>query len=211
MHAVVAALLLAVPALCAAQADAPVARPEVRVGDRWIYHHWDQLDQKLVKTYELRVSFADRNVIHTVVTAQDQRESDAMWTADWNATQSVLGEGVINPHTGLFKFPLQVGDTYQTSFEIAFPQRGSLRIRREYTVKVVGWEEVVVAAGKFRALRLEAEGSWQRLDAQGSGRLRSAFWYAPEAKRWVRNILEVHGPKRLNISLVEELVLFNVQ
>lgn len=211
MRAVAAALILSFPALCAAQAEAPVARPGVKVGDRWIYHHWDQLEQKLVKTYELRVSFADRNVIHTVVTRQDQRESDAMWSSDWNSSQSVLGEGVINPHTGFFKFPLRIGDSYQTSFEIAFPQRGSLRIRREYTVKVVGWEEVVVAAGKFRALKLEAEGSWQRLDAHGSGRLRSAFWYAPEVKRWVKNVLEVHGPRGPNVSLVEELVLFNVQ
>ena len=134
-----------------------------------------------------------------------------MWTSDWNSVQSVLGEGVINPDTGFFKFPLQIGDSYNTSFEIAFPQRGSVRIRREYTVKVVGWEEVLVPAGRFRALRLEAEGTYQRLDAPGRGRLRSAFWYAPEAKRWVKNILEVHGPKGPNILALEELVLFNVQ
>ena len=118
---------------------------------------------------------------------------------------------MVNPHTGFFKFPLRVGDTYRASFEIAFPQRGSLRHRREYTVKVVGWEEVSVAAGMFRALKLEAEGSWQRLDARGEGRLRSVFWYAPEAKRWVKNILEVHGPRGPVNSTVEELVLFNVQ
>ena len=206
-----AALLLFQACNGPAQVDVAVERPGVKVGDRWIYHHWDQLEQKLVKTYELHVSFADRNVIHTVVKRHDQSESDAMWTSDWNSTQSVLGEGVINPHTGFFKFPLQTGDTYKTSFEIAFPQRGSVRIRREYTVKVVGWEEVVVAAGKFRALKLEAEGSWQRLDAPPRGRLRSAFWYAPEAKRWVKNILEVHGPKGPIVVSLEELVLFNVQ
>ncbi|MGH8724906.1 MAG: hypothetical protein ACREU1_08610 [Burkholderiales bacterium] len=205
------ALFLALPVLCAAQADTPVARPEVKVGDRWIYHHWDQLGQKLVKSYELRVSFVDRNVIHTVVKRQDQEESDAMWTADWNATQSVLGEGVVNPHTGFFRFPLQAGDRYKSSFEIAFPQRGSFRQRRDYTIKVVGWEEVTVAAGRFRALKLEAGGSWQRLDAPGGGRLLSTFWYAPEAKRWVKNILEVHGPKGPGVISVEELVLFNVQ
>jgi len=206
-----AGLLLAFPVVCAAQGDAPVARPEVKVGDRWIYHHWNQLFRKLEKTYELRVSFADRNAIYTVVKDQDQRESEAIWNSDWNSSQSVLGGGVINPHTGFFRFPLKIGDTYQTSFEIAFPQRGPHRFRREYTIKVVGWEEVEVAAGKFRALKLEAEGSWQRLDARGSGQLRSAFWYVPEAKRWVKNILEVHGPAGPLVSLVEELVLFNVQ
>jgi hypothetical protein len=211
MGRALAALLLVVPAFCAAQADAPLPRPEVKVGDRWVYHHWDDLHKKLVKTYELRATFADQKVIHTVVTLQDKTETDAMWTSAWNATQTILGEGVVNPHTGFFKFPLRVGDTYRASFEIAFPQRGSLRHRREYTVKVVGWEEVSVAAGMFRALKLEAEGSWQRLDARGEGRLRSVFWYAPEAKRWVKNILEVHGPRGPVNSTVEELVLFNVQ
>jgi hypothetical protein len=100
MNRIAAIVLLALPALCAAQAEVPVPGPEVKVGDRWIYHHWDHLDQKLVKTYELRVSFADRNVIHTVVTRQDKHESDAMWTSEWNSTQSVLGEGVVDPHTG---------------------------------------------------------------------------------------------------------------
>jgi hypothetical protein len=202
---------LAFPACGLAQQDAPVAKPEVKVGDRWIYHQWDQRHEKLVKTYELRVSFADRNVIHTVVKRQDQSESDAMWTGEWNSTHSVLGEGVIDPATGFFRFPLEVGGAYRTSFEIAFPQRGSLRQRRDYTVRVIGWEEVAVPAGRFRALKLEADGSWQRLDAQGGGRLRSVFWYAPEAKRWVKNILEVHGPKGPVISWVEELVLFSVQ
>ncbi len=214
MKAAIIFLFLMWPALCAAQAGAPVPKPEVKVGDRWIYHHWDQLAQNLVKTYELRVTFADRNVIHTVVTRQDQRETDAMWTSEWNATQFVLSEGVVDPHTGFFKFPLQVGDRYKASFEVALPQRGSHRFRREQTVKVVGWEEVVVPAGKFRALRLEAEGSSQRLDTGGRsrGRARNTFWYAPEAKRWVKSIFETHSSKGSPSDLwVEELVLFNVQ
>ena len=213
MRAVAAALLLAVPALCAAQSEAPVAKPEIKVGDRWIYHHWDAAGQKLVKSYELRVSLADRerDVIHTVVKRQDGSESDAMWTTDWNATISVLGEGVITPHTGFFRFPLKVGDSYRTSFEIALPQRGAVRIRRDYTVKVAGWENVVVPAGEFRALKVEALGTWQRLDRDAKGSLRTIFWYSPQAKRWLKVDFEVSGPRGLINHSVEELVLFNVQ
>ena len=38
---------------------------------------------------------------------------------------------------------------------------GRFSVRHERTIKVIGWEEVVVPAGRFRALRIEAEG-WGR-------------------------------------------------
>ena len=42
-------------------------------------------------------------------------------------------------------------------------------MRHDRRVKVVGWEEVGVPAGKFRALRIESEGRFQRVDTSISG------------------------------------------
>jgi hypothetical protein len=42
IRAAAIALLLILSGMRAAQADAPIPRLEVKVGDRWIYHHWDQ-------------------------------------------------------------------------------------------------------------------------------------------------------------------------
>jgi len=86
----------------------------------------------------------------------------------------------------------------------------------KYTV--VGWEQIEVPAGKFRALKIEAEGHWQAEIAPGqtvtqsgqsgdnattlvtqvqkstekvtSGRTYRAFWYVPEVKRWVKSVEE---------------------
>jgi hypothetical protein len=191
-----------------------VPRPEVHVGDRWVYHHWDQLNNKLVKTYELRVTFAGPQAIHTVVKRADGSQSDAVWTADWNATVSVISEAVINPHTGLFRFPLHVGDEYESEFELAYP-KGAFRAKHKYKVRVVGWEDVTVDAGSFHALKLEVRGGYERLDRDGSSFVNATVWYVPEVKRWVKYLYEDHisypPPGRPNVGLTEELVLYRLQ
>ncbi len=47
-------------------------------------------------------------------------------------------------------------------------------------------EEVTVPAGKFRALRVESEGPFQRIDTAISGTAKETAWYAPEVKRYVK-------------------------
>ena len=63
----------------------------------------------------------------------------------------------------------------------------------EWTIRVkpMGWEQVTVPAGSFRALRVEVAGSrgsdpdpfWQPKQA---GRFVHTIWYAPEARRYVK-------------------------
>jgi len=54
-------------------------------------------------------------------------------------------------------------------------------------VRALGWEEITVPAGKFRALKIEAQGSFRRTgDGSGSGTARNVIWYAPEVRRWVK-------------------------
>jgi hypothetical protein len=89
---------------------------------------------------------------------------------------------------------------------------------RRLKYRVVGWEDVEVPAGKFKALKIEAEGSWSgeiapqttasaasQAGALGTtavvqtvnvkaetvtGRLYQAYWYAPEVKREVKSVEE---------------------
>jgi hypothetical protein len=182
------AALLALPALCAAQADAPVPRPEVKVGDRWSYQRVDYDTGRVFGKYVLEVAFAGRGVIHVVKTrARKLEEGDNTFTADWNAV-STDGR-VFNPHSGLLRFPLRIGDSYSTTFDAAIlKKQGSARNERQ--VKVIGWEEVTVPAGKFRALKIVAEGHFQRLDTRSSGNARNVIWYVPEVRRWVKMVGE---------------------
>ena len=179
-------LALVFPAACAAQADAPVARPTVKPGDRWIYHRTDYRTSRSAGTREERVSFANDAVIHTVVSlfGKDQ-ETDATYTSSWNGVSSWDG-GVFSPDTGGLKFPLTVGDTYPANFENRRPRRGKFHVTHQRTAKVLAWEEVTVPAGRFRALKVEVAGSFKRLDSGVTGGTRMVFWYVPEIRRWAK-------------------------
>jgi hypothetical protein len=183
-------LLVLAPVPCVAQSDAPVARPEVKPGDTWTYRRVDLWTNKPTATVETAVTFANEKVIQTTVRIAGQGlgvegESDSTQTAEWNQVSSSTGS-VFYPHTGIFKFPMQVGSSWDAKYEWKNPRQGAAHAIHDRKVRVVGWEEVVVPAGKFRALRIESEGSYQRTDMANSGTAKDIMWYAPEVKRFVK-------------------------
>jgi hypothetical protein len=204
-----AALLLLVPLSGTAQ----VPLPDVKVGDRWIYQRMDYDAGRRRGKYQMRVVFAERGVIQVVSTQSwKDGEEDTTYTAEWNAV-TVPGR-VFNPHTGWFKFPLQVGATYSAAFDVMFPKKGEgAESRNEREVKVVGWEEVVVPAGKFRALKIVSEGRFQRLDKGFSGSSRNVIWYVPEVRRWAKIVTETRpaGGRGKGEHSGEELVEYKLQ
>ena len=204
-------LFAALPAVCAAQSDAPVAKPEVKAGDRWTYNWMNYWTNTPDFTYELEVTFAQKDAILTVSKRKGgERETDANWTSEWNAVSNARGM-IFKPSSQGLKFPLRIGATYSGDFEMEQPRLGAWLVRHERTMKVVGWEDVVVPAGKFRALRIEANGTFQRLDTSIAGTAKTVIWYVPEVKRWVKFTYEDatnRGPFNKN---GEELVEFKVQ
>jgi hypothetical protein len=204
-----AALLLLVPVLGGAQ----VARPDVKVGDTWTYRRMDYDAGQPRGLYVMRVVFAARGVIQVVnIYGKKEGEVDTTYTADWNAV-TTPGR-VFNPHTGWFKFPLRVGDTYQASFEAIQPRKEASS-RNQRDVKVEGWEEIEVPAGKFRALKVVSEGYFQRIDNTFvAGTSRNVIWYVPEVKRWAKITLEIRpqgGRSRAGEFTGEELLGYKVQ
>jgi hypothetical protein len=85
------------------------------------------------------------------------------------------------------------------------PHAKGFGMRFDRTATVRGWETVEVPAGSFRALRLDIEGAWERVDVKASGRSRTTMWYVPEVKRWVK--YEYHD-ERTGSHFGEELVRF---
>ena len=133
------------------------------------------------------------------------RDSDATFTPEWNGVVSV-DEGIMEVQQGLLQFPLAAGRVYPARWEMRRPRVGKFHVRHERSVKVVGWEEVEVPAGKFLALKVQAEGRWQRLDRKSGDWARNTVWYVPEVKRWVKSHYEDASGK-----IGEELVFFVVQ
>ena len=200
---------LCVPAFAAAQADA-VAKPHVKVGDRWTYRRMDYRENRPAGEYTIRAVVADRGVIQIVGVGKGRAtEVDTTYTDEWNAVST--RERVFDPHTGWFRFPLRPGDSYRTTFESRAPRKGAAHARQERTVRVIGWEDVAVPAGKFRALKVESAGRFQRLDRKGGGRARNVIWYVPEVKRWVKLMVETTTPRGLVEHSGEVLVSFELQ
>ena len=188
---------------CLAQGDKPVARPEVKLDDRWVYRNTNVRRKPPAVIYELRVSFVDSRAIHAVIERQGGRkDTDATWTRDWNAVNAV-DEGVFEV---IFQFPLSTGQQYPAMWEVRRPRAGEFHVRHERKVTVMGWEDVEVPAGKFRALKIQADGYFKRFDRVASDEARNTYWYVPQVKRWVKHVYQdVQG------EIVEELYFYRVQ
>lgn len=204
-------VLLSLPLWCAAQSDAPVPRPEVKEGDTWAYRRIDMESGKVVGRSTSRVAFANDKVIQVVVMrGRGESEIDETYTADWNAI-ALAGGGNITPHAGTFRFPLVVGESWPANFENTVPRMGAFQVKHDRTTKVLGWEEVEVPAGKFRALKLEVTGSFQRVDRSVSGTSTTLVWYVPAVKRWVKWTYEDRTFRGRNNWWSLELVQYKVQ
>ena len=81
---------------------------------------------------------------------------------------------------------MRPGDRYSIEFQYRLAVLGAFAGRSWYDIEVIGWEDVTVPAGTFRALRLEARGTTRRYDLNVTGPLRNTYWYAPKAQRWVK-------------------------
>ena len=203
-RAAAAALLFSTA--CLAQTGAPVAKPAVKVDDRWVYRHTDKRMKPPTFVYEIRVSFVDSRAIHAVVERQGgKRQSDTTWTPEWNAAVMV-DEGVVEVEKGMWQFPLSPGRQYPAAWEIRRPRAGAFHVRHERKVTVVGWEDIEVPAGKFRALKVQADGHFRRFDKPASDEARNTFWYVPQVKRWVKALYQ-----DAHLEVTEELYFYRVQ
>lgn len=202
----VAGLICSIPGFSRDETDVPVPKPEVKVGDRWIYRTSNYWGIGRVDSFDMRVTFSDGKSIHTVLERKsDSREFDATYSSEWNAVVTMAGS-LLSPDHGILRFPLRIGAMHKASYKFTRPRVGAVRGNGEQMVKVVGWEEVIVPAGKFRALKLEAKGTFERLDVYSYGWQRYEIWYVPAVKRWVKYIDEDLTGRR-----TQELVEFQVQ
>ena len=197
---VLTALVLTFPGLCAGQDVARVIKPEIRVGDSWTYRSANVFAPG-IHDIEHRVSFADGKVILMVTTSKsDGKEADSTWTSDWNIVNS-HGGMMFRPDSGVFRFPMLVGNAHQVKYDMMRPRESVAESSTTGSVKVVGWETVQVAAGTFRALRIELDSMVQRSDIPRPHPRRVTFWYSPEVRRWVK--MQGSTPR---ISFGEELL-----
>lgn len=204
-------LTFALAAPCHAKDDAAVPRPVIKPDDSWSYRKTDFTHTVPEINFRETVTFANDRIIQMVDLRKGAgQETDTTYTAEWNAVSSP-NSGIFVPDQGLLRFPLRPGDSHESSYDVRFPLQGEREVKHERHVKVVGWENVTVPAGTFRALRVESEGTWHRLDTGFSGAAKEVMWYSPQVKRYVKWTFDNWTPRGLNQSWAWELVDYHVQ
>lgn len=166
---------------------AMVGRPEVKVGDWWSYRRMNVHQDRRLFDHVIEVTFVGPEVI--VGTGRNigrGTELDATWTRDWNPVVDIDNRSY-EPVPQFFAFPLIPGQSRRTEFQWSLKGRvGEVRTTFRMEVTVKGWEEITVPAGTFRAIKVEASGTFQRQDAYFAGRAWWEYWYVPEVRNWVK-------------------------
>ena len=194
-----------------AQTDAPVPLPQVKPDDSWSYRRTDFTGERPTITFRETVTFANQRVIQTVDRPEGKaKEIDTTYTAEWNAV-STPNAGIFVPDQGMLRFPMRPGDEHDASYDVRFPREGEREVKHKHHVKVVGWEDVKVPAGTFHALRVESEGTFQRVDRGTMGSVREVMWYSPQVKRYVKWTFDAWTPRGVGLSWAWELVDYHVQ
>ena len=93
----------------------------------------------------------------------------------------------------ILNFPLNLGKQWKDLIQRDIPAisvgSGSYAAEYHETFRVLGWEEIEVRAGKFKAIKLEYKCEGKRRAAIGwvtEFESRAWYWYSPEVKNFVK-------------------------
>jgi hypothetical protein len=229
--------------LCANTALAQtVGQPALQPQDTWTYRRTTETRPDAWRQVHF-VGTVLRNSASTMLIQNKEVDSpnpprEFLIGSDWSSFRSLSGKETVvhRPYT----FPMSVGKTWDLEFTDDHPGNKSHKSEtRRLKYRVVGWEDVEVPAGKFKALKIEAEGSWSgeiapqttassasRAGEQGTtavqqtvnvkeetvtGRLYQAYWYAPEVKREVKSVEENYDTNGVrNLRFTNDLESYKV-
>jgi len=237
----ITALILSLLAPAAAFSDvpAPVPAPALQAGDTWVFDrsHEEGANSFTQGRWDFTVERpgSDMMVVGLKRDGAPTGYQDHMVGADWSQRRIVDGVETVTGRP--FRFPLKVGDTWSADY--TDPRQHGFQTSAQFhtTYKVVGWEDVTVPAGTFRALKVEANGTADgKIDVPASavsGTLASttsgttmshvqaaqsrvvhhitygAFYYVPSIKYYVKRLEEQYNGENVRTTRdIDVLVSF---
>jgi hypothetical protein len=177
-------------AVLAAHAQPPVAAPQPAAGDRWVYDRYGFTDRPsdrvevAVDKIDSSAGYGETLTVLEALGPDSRPKGEQRQQQRAIATLTVPTANVISGSFSLIDFPVEVGRTWQ--YEMTFTATSGFDLILRGTAKVVGWEEVQVPAGKFRALKVEHDSNLRGARGPFTANRKILVWYVPEVKRWVR-------------------------
>ncbi|RKP46941.1 hypothetical protein [Trinickia fusca] len=218
----IAALLLAygMPIMAMAQS---IAAPTLREGDSWTYVNTEERGASGWHQTHDEVAVQRVTDSHVYFFAKQagsmQSGNEIIAGSDWSRIRELNGTDVVVNRP--LAFPLEIGKSWVVQFTEPHPNAKISSATWTTKYKIIGYEDVQVPAGKFHALKIEAEGDWRAQVAPSNtvvqtaqaapdastlvtqtqrsipettaGHTYKAFWYVPEVGRWVKSVEEIYS------------------
>lgn len=217
------AVLAGAPEAIAATDTNPVPAPSIKAGDSWTLNETVQQGSSGFSRRQFSQTVArvnsDSMLIATQLVDAPTAPQNRVVGLDWSARLVVDGEEKSAGRP--LSFPMRVGDSWSADWTDGRRVGNQLKVHGHSTYKVVGWEDVTVPAGTFRALKIEAKGfldadviipsvaqstavagggsgtSVSQAQAGGRGVVhRTTYdlvYYVPEVKRMVKTVVEQYN------------------
>jgi hypothetical protein len=238
-------LLLAIVTLPSASASAAqsnpvsVSAPQINEDDSWIFERTRDRGRNGFsrQRFDLIIQRVSSNNM-IVGVKPDGSPADYvghMCNLDWS--QAKIFNGKETPTGRPFSFPLTAGKTWTSDFTDPRAHGTVTSLHFHNVYKVVGWQDITVQAGKFRALKIEMDGTMQAHTAAtatvaggaavGDGDDATAvniqrsgpkiidmtnygeFYYVPSVKYFVKSVEEQYNTDNVRVRRdVQELVSF---
>ena len=180
--------------------DKGTDRPDVKVGDRWVFVMRSTAGEKLLDR-----AWVVTSVTPTRIEGTENGKPLAL-TPDLNIIESPREK---HSDVRLLSFPLEVGKKWNDVDDYVFndPIFGTLQGRSKDSVAVLGYEKVRVPAGEFDAFKLKLKGNWVSPNNPNGGESDITYWYAPA----VRAIVKIEERVTYMPTYITELVEFQLQ
>lgn len=185
-----------------AQDAQTVEKPGLKIGDSWSYLVLEPISKAQQSTIDLVVSEVSETQLKMT---NKSSEVIAIYDADFAATN--LAGVAYSPSIRALSFPMAAGKKWEHTNTRSHPTCG--KSITELKNEVIGWEDVKVPAGTFRALRIDSDGNWR--NSCGSGKLTYRFWYAPKVKWLVKSDSRVFAGGQLFDGSIRELTSFKIE
>ena len=175
--------------------DKGTERPDVKVGDRWVFVKRSTAGAKL------EYAWVVTSVSPTGIAGTENGQPLAL-TLDLNIIESPQEK---NSDDRFLSFPLAVGKhwSYVNDYVLNDMTLGTLQGHNNESVAVLGYEKVRVPAGEFDAFKLELHCKWASPQAPFPGVCDNTYWYAPAVRAIVKKVRQSTGMAIYTTELVE--------
>ncbi len=181
-------LIIFLPALVFAQEK--VGAPVWNVGDKWTFTADGSIEVIKADQSGYILKFSDKKCIF------ERQECSAILfeKATRNRINTIEGNETKKYTMGLSKvldFPLSSGKQWKYAYSGKSRGVGGVLIALDYSENytVLGWEDIEVRAGKFKALKLEykrvvtaSSATWTNIGEE----IKNQYWYSPDVKYFVK-------------------------